>query len=534
MTLSFPNVGRVLLQAALLLGAIATVVHGRAQARTTGATSRYISAAYGYALRVPASWERISGVRWTPAGPPADLTVMTPDHQAAFGVIVAPTGDRVYSGRELQDVALRLLAQENQISPLVKIQTQRVVVNGVAYQAAGGYLISGSPLMASVAAVAVTQRHHRLYAIANLAYLQVYTAPPAGPGFSPTDTPVGNAEPPQLAPRARPAAVSTVVAARADAALGGSQARGSVNGRPGSAGGSPVPALNLGRASGAASATRPQRYPSHHRIGDFSQALAQGRQIPRQRPSDPPAPLPTDRLRGNRCRTSQDAGLAVVDRNCAFDVDRQTLATMFSSFTIDPAAADDQRPAAAVGVDGFRSVSDPAQGYRIAYPAQWTRVPAPGTLAFARSADQNAGVGVTVAPIDAASLSEADLSAAADHQLATVATYPGALVHQTVHAGGATYVVAFASGAGVTTPGGGLGQARVVVVATASRHRLYTTTGIGLTVLGAGEDATPILYPYFAPFSTLARRYQSTPDTHAQEAGLALRAALTLVVDPRA
>ncbi len=481
MTLSVPKVGRVLLQAALLLGAITTAVPDRAQARTAGAATRYTSAAYGYALRAPASWVRLPGVRWTPAGPPADLTIMTPDHQAAFGVIVAPTGDRVYSGRELQDVALRLLAQENQISPLVKIQTQRAVVNGVAYEAAGGFLISGSPLMASVAAVAVTQRHHRLYAIANLAYLQVYTAPPAGPGFSPTDTPVGNAEP---ARPALPAAVSTAVAARADAAAGSAQDR--------------------------------------------------GRQISRQRPSDPPAPLPTDRLRGNRCRTSQDAGLAVVDRNCAFNADRQALVTIFSSFTIDPTAADDRRPAAAVGVDGFRSVSDPARGYRIAYPAQWARVPAPGTLAFARSADQNAGVGVTVAPIDAASLSEADLSAAADHQLATVATYPGALVHQTVHAGGATYVVAFASGAGVTTPGGGLGQARVVVVATASRHRLYTATGIGLTVLGAGEDSTPILYPYFAPFSTLARRYQSIPDTHAQEAALAFQAALTLVVDPRA
>ncbi len=265
---------------------------------------------------------------------------------------------------------------------------------------------------------------------------------------------------------------------------------------------------------------------------------AQGRdqswQVPPQRPSDPPAPLPNDQLRGNRCRTSQDAGLAVVDRNCAFNADRQALVTIFSSFTIDPAAADDRRPAAAVGVDGFRSVSDPAQGYRIAYPAQWAIVPAPGMLTFARSADQNAGVGVTVAPINAASLSEADLSAAADHQFATVATSPGAIVHQTVHVGGAAYVVALARGAGVTTAGGGLGQAQVVVVATANRHRLYTTTGIGLTVLGAGEDPTPTLYPYFSPFSTLARRYQGTLDTHGQEAELALRAALTLFVDPHA
>ena len=476
MVLSVPRVGRVLLQAALLLGAIATAVPGRAQGQTTRAAQRYTSAAYGYALRAPASWVHIPGVRWTPMGPSADLTLMTPDHQAALGVIVAPTGNRVYSGLELQDVAFRLLSQENQISPLVQIQTKRVVVNGVPYETAGGYLISGVPLMATIASVAVTQRHHRLYAIATLVYLQVYTAPPADSGPPPTDTPSGNAEPPQ---RLQPAAVSTAVAGRYDVSVG---------------------------------------------AGD--------RQIPRERPADPPAPLPTDRLRGNRCRTSQDAGLAVVDRNCAFRAELQAMMTMLSTFTIDPAAADDRRPAAAVGVDGFTSISDPAQGYRLAYPAQWARVPAPGTVAFARSADRNAGVGVTVLQIDAASLSEGDLRSAADHQLATVATYPGALVHRTVHVGDATYVVAFARGAGVTTAGGGLGQARVVVVATAHRHRLYTTTGIGLTVLGAGEDTTRILYPYFSPFSTLARRYQSTLDTHAQEADLALRAALTLFVDP--
>jgi hypothetical protein len=476
MILSVPRVGRVLLQATLLLGAIATAVPGRAQGQTTRTAPRYTSTAYGYSLRAPGSWGHIPGVRWTPMGPPADLTLMTPDHQAALGVIVAPTGNRVYSGPELQDVAFRLLAQENQISPLVQIQTKRVVVNGVPYETAGGYLISGVPLMATIASVAVTQRHHRLYAIATLVYLQVYTTPPANAGPTPTDTPFGNAEPAQ---DRRPAAASTAVAGRYDAAL----------------------------------------------------AVAGDRQIPRERPSDPPAPLPTDRLRGNRCRTFQDDGLAVVDRNCAFRAELQAMLTMLSTFTIDPAAADDHRPAA-VGVDGFTSVSDPALGYRIEYPAQWTRVPAPGTRVFVRSADRVAGVGVTVARIDAASLSEADLRSAADHQLATVATQPGPLVHRTVHVGGAAYVVALASGAGVTTAGGGLGQARIVVVATARRHRLYTTTGIGLTVLGAGEDTTRILYPYFPPFSTLARRYQSTLDTHAQEADLALRAALTLFVDP--
>jgi len=476
--LSVPRVGRVLLQATLLLGAIATTVPNRAQGQATGVAARYASTAYGYSLRAPAFWVRIPTVRWTLAGPPADLTLMTPDHQAALGVIVAPTGNRVYSGPELQDVAFRLLAQENHLSPSVQIQTKRVVVNGVAYETAFGYLISGVPLMATLASVAVTQRHHRLYAIANLVYLQVYTTPPAGSGPAPTDTPYGNAQPPR---RLQPAAVSTAGAGRHDAALAGA--------------------------------------------GD--------RQIPRERPSDPPAPLPTDRLRGNRCRTFQDDGLAVVDRNCAYKAELQATMTTLSTFTIDRAATDDHRPAA-VGVDGFTSVSDPALGYRIEYPAQWTRVPAPGTRVFVRSADQNAGVGVTVARIDAASLSEPDLRSAADHQLATVATQPGPLVHRTVHVGGAAYVVALASGAGVTTPAGGLGQARILVVATASHHRLYTATGLGLTVLGAGEDTTAVLYPYFAPFTTLARRYQGTQDTHAQEADLALRAALTLFIDPHA
>ncbi len=391
MTLSVPRVSRALLQAALLLGAISTAVPGRAQGQTTRATKLYTGAAYGYALRAPASWVHLPGVRWTPMGPPADLTLMTPDHQAALGVIVVPTGNRVYSSPELQDVAFRLLAQENQVSPVVQIQTKRVVVNGAPYETVGGYLISGVPLMATIASVAVTQRHHRLYAIATLVYLQVYTTPPAGTGPTPTDTPIGNAEPAQ---RLQPAAVSTAVAGRYDVSVGD---------------------------------------------GD--------RRIARERPADPPAPLPTDLLRGNRCRTSQDAGLAVVDRNCAFRAELQAMMTMLSTFTIDTAAADDRRPAAAVGVDGFTSISDPAQGYRLAYPAQWARVPAPGTVAFARSADRTAGVGVTVSQIDAASLSEGNLRSAADHQLATVATYPGALVHRTVHVGDATYVVAFARGA---------------------------------------------------------------------------------------
>ncbi len=474
MTLFVGRAGRVLLQVSLLLGAIATASPSHVLAKTT--TMRYASSAYGYTLQLPSSWTRLAGVRWTLGGPAADLTIMTPDHQAAFGVIVTPTGSRVYSSSELQDVALRLLSQENDILPSVKLQTKKIVINGVPYETASGYISSGLPLMATIVAVLVTQRHHRLYALISLVYLQVFTTPAAS-GGEPTPTPEGNGEAPLRAP----------------AEINAPSAGARVNTAP---------------------------WGFH----------GEGREFLPQQPLDPPAPLPTDRLRGNNCRTVNDGGLAVVDRNCAFAAEGKALATAISTLKIDPRAEDDHRPAAPVSVDGFKSLSDPAQDYRVEYPAQWIRVPAPGTVAFLRSRDQNAGVGVTIAPIDADTLSEADLSAAADHQLALVASIPGALVHKTVHAHGTTFVIAYASGAGVTLTGGSLGQAQIVVVATAYHHRLYTTTGLGLTVLGANNDVTPILYPYFSPFTTLARRYQGLLDTHGQEAQLALRAALTLVV----
>jgi hypothetical protein len=53
-------------------------------AHAAGSVSSFTSAAYGYSLLVPSSWVRIAGVHWTPDGAPADLTVMTADHQAAL------------------------------------------------------------------------------------------------------------------------------------------------------------------------------------------------------------------------------------------------------------------------------------------------------------------------------------------------------------------------------------------------------------------------------------------------------------------
>ena len=111
---------RILVPLVLLGGAVSGAPQqGVAATRAASGLVRYTSAAYGYTVLVPSSWARLYHLPWTPAGPPADLTVMTPDHQAALGIIVAPTGSRRYSDVEFQGVALRLLYQENGVGPTI-------------------------------------------------------------------------------------------------------------------------------------------------------------------------------------------------------------------------------------------------------------------------------------------------------------------------------------------------------------------------------------------------------------------------------
>ncbi len=86
--------------------------HRLSSTQAAGGTTVYRSAAYGYTLPVPTSWVRVPNVHWTPDGPPADATFMTPDHQAALSVLISPTGNQTYTDTDLQGVARRLLYRE--------------------------------------------------------------------------------------------------------------------------------------------------------------------------------------------------------------------------------------------------------------------------------------------------------------------------------------------------------------------------------------------------------------------------------------
>jgi len=474
------------LRATLLLAAVALAGAGVASARQpalarmTDALVRYTSQTNGYSLLLPAHWVRVPGVRWTPAGPLADLTIMTPDHQAALGVMVTPTGRTTYSRAELQGIAVRLLYQEDSILPSTSITTKRVVVNGVPYDTAYAYLVSGLPDMATFASVAVTQRNRRLYAVVALAYVQLYTLPLGGTGGAPTSTPEaggGQSAPAGIHPA--PAAVPTVP-------------------------------TTLGVAPAAAA-------PAVH---------TQDR--PRDRPVAPPSPR---QWRGNRCPSSSDAGLAIADKNCAWEAEYNTLHAAASSLIIAAHAPADALPAASVGVDGFTRYVDPVRGYAVAYPAQWTPGTVSGAAAAARSSDGNVLVTVGVQSIGASSLGRSDLQSIAATEIGQVGNALGNISYTTATVNGILYLVAFAPGVSISTAGGGLGQARVSVAVAANHHRLYSTRGIALMV--SSTDATPALSPYFDPFTPFARAYQTSTDTHLQEAGLALQTTLSLVVDSR-
>lgn len=436
---------------------------------------RYTSAAYGYTLLVPVSWVRVPGVRWTPAGPPTDLTLMTHDHQAALGMIVAPSGNRSYTDAALLGVAGRLLYQENYVHDSTRITTKRLVINHVAYQTASYVAFSGvSPSMVTAESVAVTQRHHRLYALVSLVYLEEYSIPTVR-SSPPTPTP--------------------------EAGTGHRLA-------------APTGAGNRGSAPAALPTPLP---------------LARAGWL---RPAAPPAPLPTDHWRGNLCHRVDDGGLIIVDRNCASAAEQRTLAAIASTLSFTPGGADDPRPAAAVGVDGFAVATDPAQGFRIEYPAQWMPVSVQGTNGAVRSADQNAVVTLLVRPIDAEALSPSDLQVAADTQIGHLGTTsPSSVSYHPVRVNGIPFLLATIAYISISTADGGLGSAQGSVVVAAYHHRLYTVIGLGL-IVSSSATTPPILYPYFSPFTALARAYQSAADTRRQEAALTLQTAQTLFVDP--
>ncbi len=127
---------------------------------------RYASAAQGYSLLTPARWARVPGVRRTPDGAPADLTVVTPDHQALLGVMVAPSRGRAYTDADLRAVADREIGQVGRVSSSAIAYTTTVTSDGTAVLAiASGVNVPTSAFGTEQATVtvAVVARRHRLY-----------------------------------------------------------------------------------------------------------------------------------------------------------------------------------------------------------------------------------------------------------------------------------------------------------------------------------------------------------------------------------
>lgn len=392
-------------------------------------------------------------------------------------MLVVPTGATTYADSQLLAVATRLLYQENGILPRIVVPTQRIVLNGVAFEMASVYRVSGSPFMGTYSSVAVTQRHHRLYAVATVAYVKIATLPPPGAGTpTPTPTDIGGFGQSQQGVRSR--AIPT---------LG--------------------PAMMSSLAESPAGAAR-------------AHAAAT------------PVPLPTDRMRGNPCPAVADAGLIVLDKNCAYTAERRILQSMLSSFTINPRSPDDARPGATVGLDGFAIDSDRTQGFTVAVPAQWAPISLQGAALAVRSPDQNAldVVEVQTSPTVA---SESDLQADARSVIAQLGTaLDSSITYSTTQINGALVVHAVTSLVRISKPNFGSAYAEAIVVVAAYHHRLYAVLGAGVMTQSTMVDSTPVIFPFFSPFTDLARGYQIALDTHTLEAGLAGQAALSLIIDP--
>lgn len=456
-------------------------------ARAAIAALPYRSAKYGYSLTIPAGWVRVPHVQWTPGGVSADLTLMPPDHQAALGIIITPTGDRVYSATDLQNVAVRLIAQESYLpsvaalmgeTPISREVIKQSVINHVTYQSVSADLEYGGHMVCSVQmAVAVTQQHHRLYAVVALVYREIFGLPPGG---GPTATPVpgGSGIAPQ---QVSPAAIATVVPASLAHSF------------------SVVPVAS--------------------------------------RAAEAPVPLPTDRERGNLCRTADDVGLIFLDKNCAADAYVTTMLQIAASMRIAPQAPD-SRPEAVVGVDGFATYVDPSRKALLRYPVQWTPVAVSGAVAAVESPDQNAVIALFEQSISGESLSSAELQSVASQQIGQVGSLISPPIFKTVSLDGTSALLALASGVGIDS-GNVVGGAQVSVVVAVIHQRLYVVRAATLVSSSNEIQGGLLVYPYFTPFTTLARRavfdfepITGTLFTRAQDVGLGFATVLSLAALP--
>lgn len=482
-------------------------------AAPAGALVRYTNAEHGYTLSIPAGWTRLSGVRWTPAGVPADLTAMTPDRQALLGVMVAPTGGRAYADADLQQVGENVIDQQDAVQG-GRIRHSRVVIQGVAFQASIATFRHGGETQAdSWMAVLVAVRHRRLYAFTGLVYdrtIHFIKKSNSNDGENPTptdtatDVPFGGyrMRPEGAAPRFAGAALAAPTAA----AGGGSWARALL----------PRPL--------ATSAAGPRG-----EVRLSARAVAAGT------PAVPAIGHPGR----NACPTLIDEQNPVVlDKNCAFGLERLLIAKSFASITIDPRLADDPRPAPAAGVDGFAQHADAADGYAIDYPAQWARIGAAeqaGGGFTVQASDKKAVVTVAVAPAGGKVYSSADLRTIADHALEQTGDLSFSKVtHRTFRVNGGAVVLADDPTVDVDVGGGATAQTHVTALVGAYHRRVYAVVAAVYHIGGGPADFGDVQARFFAPFDTVARQAGAGNfDAHDRAQQLALASLTSLHIDPR-
>jgi len=186
---------------------------------------------------------------------------------------------------------------------------------------------------------------------------------------------------------------------------------------------------------------------------------------------------------------------------------------------------------AEVGVDGFATATDPALGVRLEYPTQWTAVSVPNTNAGLQSADQTVLVTLQAQRTDAETLGPSDLQSVANAQIAQVSNGLPPSSYQTMRINGVLYLRAFIPSTITRVGNGMIGQVSVTVAS--YRHRLYSLRAIALNSTGGSVGfSAPDVYPYFSPFTTLARLTHNTGGLQSQEGNLAAQTTLSLFIDP--
>ena len=213
-----------------------------------------------------------------------------------------------------------------------------------------------------------------------------------------------------------------------------------------------------------------------------------------------------------------------LDKNCALRAEQAAIERSFAGITIDPRAADDPRPAPAIGPDNFARHRDAAHGFAIDYPARWTPVQAPGVSFAAVAPDKKAFVAVAVQPAGPVPYPQADLQILADRALEQLGHVVAPLAHTVRRIGGNMWVVARPADILFDQQGVG-GSASAMAAVTVARGRIYLLQSWDV-VTGPGNDDRDIVLPFFSPFYAPARAtaldYYETESWAAQLEGISL------------